>query len=230
MATKKFSTEVVLNAKGKPTDIRALEAGNEVVTIEGTDKKKEEVKLVDAIVEFVTAAAQEKSYKGKKEKAAGIIRTFISDVRKFFLKDKEPTKTYRIFGNKTKIMNYAVDVSSSGKYSYSSKDEDMKSLKRDLTAGVFKQLFDENAIISIKTTVTNDDKKRRELTKLLLDTLGEEKLKEYFERSVSYTLKSAELPTLIKGFPAVTRKIIEERIVPTADAVKDASTVPESSN
>jgi hypothetical protein len=224
MAIKKFSTEVVLNAKGKPTETRSILAANEVVTIDG-DKDKVEVKLVDAIVDFVTSAAQEKAYKEKKDNAAGVIRTFISDVRKFFSKDKEPTKTYRILGNETKVMKYAVDVSSSGKFSYSSKDEDLKALKKDLTAGVFNQIFEENAVISIKKTITDDDKKRRELTKLLLDTLGEEKLKEYFERDVTYVLKASELPTLIKGFPAATQKIITANIVPTADAVKDVSTV-----
>jgi hypothetical protein len=153
----------------------------------------------------------------------------VADVRDYFgtlpgYKKEDFVKTFRIFGKETSELNYAVDVSSSDKFTPPTNKEDLKSLKKALTAGVFNQIFEENAVIQIKKTVSDDDKKRRELTKILIDALGEEKVKEYFEKDVNFTVKPG-LSALFYEFPKETRKIISDKIKSAADAVKDVSEV-----
>lgn len=217
MATKKYATEVVLDAKGKPTKTRSIIASGEKVK-DGDD----EVAVTTAITEFVIASGQEKIFKDKKEKAASVIRTFVADFRAYFRKKGDFTKTYKVLGDETKTLKYIVDVTSTDKFSAPKNKEDLASFKREITAGVFNQLFEENATISIKKTIMDDDKKRRELAKLLVEALGEDKVKEYFEREVSYDLKS-DLIEVIYGFPEETQKLITAKIEQNADSIKDAS-------
>lgn len=221
MSAKKYASTEILNSKGKPTETRGIDGTKE--TVKGKDDAGKDivVKIADSITEFVTAASQEKSFKEKKDKAADAIRTFISDVRDFFA-GKDFTKTYRVFGNETDDLKYAVDVSSSDKFTLPAKKEDMVSLKKDLTAGIYNQIIEEEATISIKKVIFDDVKKRRELTKLLVDTLGEEKVKEYFEREVVYKVKPG-LSKKIYEFKEDVQKMIRERIKAAADAVKDAT-------
>jgi hypothetical protein len=222
MAAKKYSSTEILNAKGKPIETRGIDGTKETVPGKDDAGNNVTVKIADAITEFVTAASQEKSFKEKKDKAAESIRTFISDVRDFFAGKKDFTKTFRVFGNETDDLIYAVDVSNSDKFTLPAKKEDMANLKKDLTAGIYNQIIEEEATISIKKVVFNDVKKRRELTKLLVDTLGEEKVKEYFERDVVYKVKPG-LSQKIYEFKEEVQKTIRERIKAAADAVKDAS-------
>jgi len=229
MAGKKFATTEVLDSKGKPTKTRGIDAGKEI--IKGTDDagKTIDVKVVDAVKDFVTYATEEKSFKDKKDKAAGLIRTFIDEVRDFFgkkpgYKKEDFTKTFRLLGTETDKLKYAVDVSSSDKFTLPAKKEDMAALKKLLTAGIYKQIIEESATISIKKTVTDDDKKRKELTKLLIDALGEDKVKEYFERDVAYSVKSG-LSALTYEFPEAVQVVIRDKIKSASDAVKDVSEV-----
>jgi hypothetical protein len=224
MAGKKYATTEILDSKGKPAAARGIDASNETVTVKGPDNQDVEKRITDVIVEFVNAADQEKTFKEKKEAAGELVRKFITDVRTFFAKKGEFTKTFRVFGTLTKKMAYALDVSSSDKFSFSAKKEDLANLKRELTAGVFKQIFEEVATISIKKVVMDDDKKRRELTKILLDALGEEKVKEYFEREVVYILNPG-LYEKTYQFPAETQKVIRDNFKQAADSIKDASEI-----
>lgn len=224
MAGKKYATTEILDSKGKPAAARGIDATAETVTVKDDKDQDVEKRIADAIVDFVTAADQEKTFKEKKEAAGELVRKFILDVRTFFAKKGEFTKTFRVFGTVTKKVAYALDVSSSDKFSFSAKKEDMVKLKKELTAGVFKQLFTENASISIKDVVINDDKKRKELTKVLIDALGEDKVKEYFEREVTYTLNPGLYEKTYK-FPEETQKVIRENFKQSADSIKDASEV-----
>lgn len=227
MAAKKYASTELLNAKGKPIETRGIDASKETVKDKDDAGKEITVKVAEAIVTFVTAAAQEKLFKEKKEKAAGLIRSFVTDVRGFFAGKKDFTKTFRIFGDDTDKVKYAVDVSSSDKFTAPDKKEDLASLKKALTAGVFKQIFEEEKTISIKKVISDDDKKRQELTKLLIDALGKEKVTEYFELDVSYSVKSG-LSSKIYEFPEDTQEIIRKNIKAAADAVKDSSEVKAS--
>ena len=227
MAAKKYSSTELKNDKGKPIDTRGIEGAGETVTLKEGDKDVV-VKITDAITDFVVAAEQEKIFKEKKEKVAEVLRMFMADVRGFFADRKDFTKTFRIFGNKTDSINYAVEVSSTDKCSPPTKKEDLAALKKLLTAGVFNQLFEEVTVISIKKTISDDDKKRRELTKLLIDALGEEKVKEYFEKDTTFVVKVPKDMSLVEkvfGFNKDQQKIIRENLKFASDAVKDASSV-----
>lgn len=227
MAGKKYATTEILDSKGKPAAARGIDASNETVTVKDESGESVEKKISDAIVEFVTAADQEKTFKEKKEAAADLVRKFIADVRIFFAKKGEFTKTFRVLGTVTKKMAYALDVSSTDKYSFSAKKEDLTGLKKELTAGTFNQIFTETATISINPVVLADDKKRRELTKVLIDALGEDKVKEYFERDVTHTLNPG-LYELSYKFPAGTRKILDTYFKRAADTIKDATEIKAS--
>lgn len=220
-STKKFASTELMNAKGKPIDTRGIDATGEAVKVT-VDGKEVSVKIPEAVTDFVMFAEQEKSSKEKKDKAAEAIRLFIGEVRDFFAVRKDFTKTYRVFGAKTDDLQYAVDVSGTDKCSAPAKKEDLVAFKRELTAGVFNQIFEEVTVISIKKTITDDDKKRRELTKLLIDTLGEEKVKEYFEKETTYEVKPG-LAKKIYDFSEEQQAKILEKIKFAADSVKDAS-------
>lgn len=224
MAVKKYSSTELTNDKGKKIETRGIDGKGETVTIKDSSGKDVSIKVEDAISDYVIAAEQEKLFKEQKEKAAEVLRLFVGDARKYFSDRKDYTKTYRVFGKETPTIAYAVDVSSTDKATMSAKNEDVMNFKRDITAGIFNQIIEEVAVISIKKTVTDDDKKRRELTKLLIDTLGEDKVKEYFVKDVSYEIKSG-LSTKIYDFASEVQAKIKGFIKFASDAVKDASTI-----
>lgn len=220
---KKFASMELTNAKGKAIETRGIDATGETVKV-SVDGKDVSVAIPEAVTDYVMLSEQEKSLKEKKDRAAEAIRAFVKEVREFFAARKDFTKTYRVFGAKTSDLQYAVDVSSTDKCSAPTKKEDLAAFKKELTAGVFNQIFEEVTVISIKKTVTDDDKKRRELTKLLIDTLGEDKVKEYFEKDTTYEVKPG-LAKKIYDFSEEQRTKILDKIKFAADAVKDASTV-----
>lgn len=228
MAVKKYASMELTSSSGKKSEARGIDATGETVTVKEIRRDGDRdvvVKIPDAVTDFVMYAEQEKTFKEKKDKAAEALRTWIKDVREFFAVRKDFTKTYRVFGAKTSDVHYAVDISATDRCSAPTKREDLAAFKREITAGVFSQIFEETSTISIKKTIMDDDKKRRELTKLLIDTLGEDKVKEYFEKDTTYEVRPG-LAKKIYDFSEEQRTKILDKIKFAADSVKDASTVP----
>jgi hypothetical protein len=218
MADKKTYTSFELKqASGKKTDVRGIEAGEETLP-----KGKETIKIADAIAAYVNAAAQESQYKEQKDEHASIIREFVNNVRGYFNKQGQYVKTFRVFGNKLKKLLYAVDVAHQDRFNPPSNKEDIESIKKLLGQGNFDQIFEENITISIKKTVSDNDVMRRELSKLLIEKLGPEGLKRYFERDAVYVVKKG-LAEKINKFPEEIQKIIKENLKQTSDSIKDVS-------
>jgi hypothetical protein len=223
MAAKKYATSEIKDSKGKVSKVRGIDASTETVEVTDDAKKVTLKNVGEAVFDYVTASSQEKAFKEKKEEAAGILRTFIGGVRKFFSgKETEPTKTYRVLGKEVGGLTYAVDVSSSDKVTFSDKKEDIMKFKKEITAGVFKQLLKEESVISIKKIVSDDDKKRKEFTALLLEKLGEDMVKEYFERSVTY-VPTPDMFSKIRSLSKEGQKIVWDFFKAPSDAVKDAT-------
>lgn len=192
---------------------------NNISKARGVKPDKKEVK--DAIIQFVSLSKREKEIKEEKEKYANILRKFVKNIRDFFASRGDFVKTYRI-EHKELETTYAVDVSASDRYSLPKRKEDMYKLKKEIGSGIFDQLFEETLTIKIKDIIANDPRKRRELTKILIDALGEEKVKEYFVKENNYETKE-DFREKIYQLTEEQKNILFKYVKFPEDYVKDVS-------
>jgi hypothetical protein len=177
--------------------------------------------LIEALINFVKISQQEKKLKEEKESYTNVIRNFIKEVRDFFSSRGDFIKTYRVEKEDNDFV-YAVDVSKLNKYTLPTKREDLEKMKRELTVGIFNQLFEETLTIKIKDIIVNNPQKRKELTKVLIDALGEEKVKEYFIKKTIIEPKE-DIEEKIYQLSEEERKIFFKYVKESTDSVKDVS-------
>lgn len=214
---KKFESVEIKTAAGKVSEARGVNAGDEVVTL-----GKAKIPVADAITSYVNALSVMKTAEEEKDKQANIIRTFVGDIRTYFRKKADHSKTYRIFGKVAGSIQYALDVIMMDKWSVPKKNEDWETLKKEVTASVFNQLFEEIQVIKIKKIITDNDQKRRELTKKLVSFFGEDGIKEYFEKETSYEVKAGLAETLPKMSEEVQASVLKH-LTQSSDMIKDAT-------
>lgn len=202
-----YNTYEITTKNGKSSNVRGISP------VDSSVKK--------ALIDFVTLSKEEKRIKEEKDKAANILRAFISNVRNFFAKKNIFIKTYRV-EEKTDNIVYAADITASERYSLPTNKEDINKLKKELSKGVYDQLFEESITIKIKDIISNDPKKRKELLKTLVDTLGEDKFKEYFTKEESIDIKEGFMEKIYQ-LSEEERNIIFKYIKPSLDSVKDTS-------
>lgn len=208
-----YNTYEITTKNGKSSNVRGISP---------TDSS-----IKKALIDFVTLSKEEKRIKEEKDKAANTLRTFIANVRNFFAKKSIFTKTYRI-EEKTDDIVYAVDITASERYTLPTNKEDISKLKKELSKGVYDQLFEESITIKIKDIIANDPKKRKELLKILVDTLGEDKFKEYFTKEESIDIKEGFMEKVYQ-LSDDEREILFRYVKPSLDSVKDTSYIPERS-
>ena len=208
-----YKTFQIKTAAGKESKARGVNA--EDFTVDGE-------KVTDAIKTYVIALAQEKSVKEEKEKKAKVIRTFAGKVRGYFIKNHEYQKTFRIFGDKGKKVQYAVDATNNDKWTVPKNKEDLDTLKEILGDKAFNQIFESSISIAVKKKVMENDALRKELSKVLLDALGKEGIKKYFDRDEVWKVKPG-MAEDIHNFDPEIQKAFLEYIKQADDTIKDAS-------
>lgn len=198
---------------------------------EGTSKvrgiKATGKEVIDALINFVRISKEEKKLKEEKENYATILRNFIKNIRDFFSSRGDFVRTYRIEKDeeeKEEGFVYAVDVSKLNKYTLPVRKEDIDKMKKELTVGVFNQLFEETLVIKIKDMISNNPQKRKELTKILIEALGEDKVKEYFIKRTTIEPK-ADISEKIYQLSEEEKNILFKYIKESSDSVKDVSYV-----
>jgi hypothetical protein len=217
MAVKKHTTFEVKQASGKlAQDSRGIDVTDETITV-----NKASYNIGEALTAYINAAALEKSNKDEKDKQADILRAFAKNVRDFFSGKNEYIKTFRLIGKKVGKLQQAADVAHQDRFSFSNNKEDRSQLKKELET-YFPQIFEEVTTIAIKDTVMKNDAKRKELTKKLIAALGEDGVKEYFDRSVDFDIK-AGLAEKLHKFPKNIQVILDTKLKQSADQVKDQS-------
>ena len=217
MAQKKFSSLPVLTKTGNESTARGVDATEETIHIDGKPKH-----VAPAVSGYVMALSEEKRLKAEKEEFAQILRTFSKQVRDYFTKvEKEHRKTYRILGNVKNGFQYSVDASENDKFSYSKDKEDMNTLK-DALGDVFNDLFEESILISIKKSVMDNKKKRKELSLKLIEMFGRDGIVEYFDRVVEWELKKG-LSETIHTLSKEIQDILNDKLTQAADTLKDSS-------
>lgn len=217
MAVKKFSSFEIKQASGKLSDSRGVNVTDETIKIEKSVKS-----VSDAITGFVIAASEEKASKELKESHAGVIREFATTVRNYFTEKGDYTKTFQFFGKIIGGIQHILEVAQPDKFTFSTKKEDIANIKTVLGKDTFDQIFEEEASIAIKKTIMENDKERRKLTKLLVQALGEDGVKEYFERDTVYTIK-AGLAEKMHKFDDTIQTVLKDNLKQALDSVKDVS-------
>jgi len=218
MSEKKFSSIEVHTNSGAVSKSRAVNTTEETVIIDGKPKH-----VAPAVSGYVMALSEEKRIKEEKGTFATILRAFSKEVRNYFTDEKSiHRKTYRLLGKEKNNFQYAVDATETDKFSYSDDKEDMKALRDTLGEDTFLELFEEVTEIGIKKDIMDNKDKRKELTKQLIEKFGKEGIVEYFDRKITWKLKSG----LAEKKHTLSKKVqetITEKFKQAADALKDAS-------
>lgn len=202
-----YTTYEIINKNGKVSNARGINPPNNIIR--------------NIVKEFVHLSQEEKRIKTEKESKIEQIRDFIESVRNFFTKKGDFNKTYRIEERENNFV-YAVDVIATEKYTLPTKKEDIDKLKKELTAGVFNQLFESSITIKIKDIIANDKKKRNELLKILIDNIGEDKVKEYFSKEEELDIKEGFMEKVAQLNDS-QKEILFKYIKQSKDTVKDVS-------
>jgi len=213
-------------ASGKASAVRAVDPQDETVTIELEvgDEIEECTEIVKGQVQaFVQASNSEKSFKEQKETAAKYLREYVTKMRDENAKEGDYQKTYRLLGPKGKSgSQFAADLSQNDKFSMPKDQTLIESLKDILDKDTFEETFEKVLTIQIKPEILKNDKKRREFSKIIVEAIGVEGLRKYFEREETYQVKKG-LDKRQYEMDEDERKALFEVLTPSADTVKNTS-------
>ena len=211
------TTTAVKTASGAESAARAIDPINStVVTDEG-----EEVRVVEAVTQYVLQDTAEKAAKEAKEKQAAVIRTYTGTVRDENALAGEYQKTLRVLGRQIKGVQYAVDASHTDKYSVPDSKEDIERIKT-LMGPAFETVFEQTVELSIKKNVMENETLRKELSQVLFKALGVEGIKKFFKKEDTWRVKKGVAENQYMLDKAV-REALRANAKQAADALKDAS-------
>ena len=213
------TTTTAMETKGgKDSAMRLVEPAETTVLIDSIPQK-----ITDIIVQFVSQAMMEKAAKEAKEEAAEAVRVYASKVRTHNAKKGDYTKSLQLNGKRVKNMQYAVAAIAADKFSTPSKKEDITNLKEALGKPVFDTLFKEEATIAIRADVMENDDKRKELSRKLVELFGIDGIKEYFDRKTVLKTKEGLDKRQYALDEDVLQKLKDAKIKQAADSLKDVS-------
>jgi len=211
------TTTAKKTASGKDSAARTLNPVNStVVTDDG-----EEVRVVEAVTQYVLQDTAEKSAKAAKERSGEIIRTYAGTVREENALAGDYQKTLCVLGREVKGVQYAVSASNTDKFSVPSAKEDIEAIKA-VMGSAFDTVFEQTVELSIKKNVMEDDSLRKELSQVLFKALGVEGIKRFFKKEDTWRVKknmAENQYTLDK----TVREALRTHAKQAADALKDAS-------
>jgi hypothetical protein len=214
-------------AKGKKSAVRAIDPQDDTVTLELEvgDELEESTEIIKGQVRaFAQAASSEKTFKEQKEDAALFLRKYIKDMRDENAVEGDYQKTYRVLGPKGKDgTQYSADLSHNDKFSMPKDPALIDGLKDVLDKDIFDETFEKVLSIQIKPEILKNDKKRREFSKMIVDAIGVEGLKDYFVKEEVYTVKKG-LDKRQYELEDTDKSALFEILTPSADTVKNTTT------
>jgi hypothetical protein len=215
------ATTAVKTASGKDSAARAIDPKDStVVTDEST-----EVRVVEAVTQYVLQDTAEKAAKEAKEKSATVIRTYTGTVRDENALTGDYQKTLRVMGRQVKSTQFAVDASHMDKFSVPKSKEDIAAIKT-IMGPAFETVFEPTVEISIKKNVMENDALRKELSQALFTALGMDGIKKYFEREETWRVKKGMAETQY-SLEKKVRDALRSSVKQTSDSLKDASSAVE---
>jgi hypothetical protein len=210
-------TTAVKTAAGKESTARAIDPADATVVLDD----QTEVRVVEAVTQYVMQDTAEKAAKEAKEKSAEVIRTFTGTVRDENALDGKYQKTLRVMGRKVKGMQFAVDAMHTDKFTAPKVKDDILAIKA-LMGPAFDSVFEETIELSIKKSVMENDALRKELSVVLFNALGIEGIKKFFEKEETWKVKKGMAEDQYRLEKAV-RETLRSKVKQAADAIKDAS-------
>ncbi len=215
-------TSVALKTEaGKDSAVRAIDPGQTIVTMEDDGVA---VDVRNAVNNYVKNSLLAKSAKDQADEAAAVIRVYVGAVRDENAYQGDYQKTYRVMGSDVEKISRATDVSQVDKFSVPKKAEEMKALREALGEDEFKTIFEQVTTIEIKKSVLNNAKLRRELSEKLVEAMGKDGIKEFFQKEDVYIVRKGMDQKQYDLAPDVRKKLLAGA-KQSADAVKDASTL-----
>lgn len=115
-----------------------------------------------------------------------------------------------------------MDASAIDKFSAFGSLEDAKALQEEIGTGTFESCFEKEVIIAIKKDVVEDASKRKELSRILYETLGQDGIKKYFDRQEVWVSKDG-LAQKFCTMDEPTKSTILKYTKPSKDAIKNSS-------
>lgn len=197
-------------------------------------KKKPEMEKVKHIVQklvrqFVVADNNAKAAKEQADEAAQGLRVFAKEFRETRYKETDKFQTtYRINGEATKTIQFAVFAAAQDRFSLPKKEKDIDEIRKIVGKDFFKKHFERVLNIGIRKEVMENRKLRRELTNKLIDAFGgEDELKKWFVKEEIWSVK----PGLREGqyeLDDEKREEFLEKCPQYADQIKNVSYDPKN--
>jgi hypothetical protein len=212
------TTTALKTASGKDSAARALDPGNSTVIKDDN----EEVKVVEAVTQYVLQDSAEKAAKLAKDDAADVIRVYAGTVRDENALAGDYQKTLRVMGRQIKSQQLAVDVASLDKFSVPKKKEDVLAIKALMGDAAFETVFEQTVELSIKKSVMENDALRKELSQTLFKALGVEGIKKFFEKEDTWKVKKGMAEDQYT-LSATVREALKTHAPQAKDSIKDAS-------
>jgi hypothetical protein len=211
------TTTALKTASGKDSAARALDPKDSaVLTDDGT-----EIKIAEAVTQYVLQDTAEKAAKESKEKSAAVVRAYASTVRDESALSGDYQKTLRVLGKQVKKVQYAVDASQVDKFTAPKSKDDIEAI-RTVMGPAFESVFEQTVELSIKKSVIENDTLRKELSQALYKALGVEGIRKYFEKEDTWRVKKGMAETQY-SLSKTVRDALHTHTKPAADALKDAS-------
>lgn len=212
-------------ASGKKSAVRAIDPQDDTITldVEVGDEIESTTETVKGQVRaFVQASNSEKAFKDQKETAARYLREYVTVMRTENALNGDYQKTYRLLGPKTKDAQFSADLSHNDKFSLPKDQSLIEGLKDVLDKDTFDETFEKVLTIQIKPEILKNDAKRREFSKMIVEAIGVEGLRKYFEKEEVYQVKKG-LDKRQFEMEKEDREALFEVITPSADTVKNTT-------
>lgn len=219
-------TSTPKTASGKKSVVRCIDPQDDTVTlqVEVDDEIEDRTEMVKGQVKaFVKASESEKAFKTQKEEAARYLREYVCKNRDENAIEGDYQKTYRVLGTKgAGGLQYAADVSQADKFSLPKDSQLIEDLRGSIDSDLFDENFEKVLVIQIKPEILKNDKTRREFSKLIVEAIGVEGLKKYFQKEEIYEVKEG-LDQRQYAMDSEDRAKILGVAKQAADSVKDTS-------
>lgn len=206
--------------KGKSV-VRDIDPKDAIVGVV-SGKTKKDVKVKDAVVNFVKFSLLEKSYKGQKEEMSEVVRDYASKVRLDNADQGDYQKSYRVLGGVSKEkVEYGATCSSQDRFRIPKDDLIMDTVKELIGVDIFDKLFSKEITISIREDVLKNKAKKKELTQKLIKAFGKD-LSDWFVKDETWATNEKADETVYELDSKVRAEFLE--LVPQyKDSVKNSS-------
>jgi len=227
----------ILTGKGKKSAKRGIDPKDTLVI----NDAGEEIKVRSAVTSYAQAMKKKKDAEEAAAAAADILKTYVGKVRDNNAVEGDYQKSYRVLGNKGHItledgtsvtFQYSADDSQNDRFLVAKKEvpdekDPTKMIERPLTVKEvhdilgtdFDVTHEDDITISLKKSILDNKKERKEFSEVLVKAFGTEGIKKYFTKETVVVVKDGMAEQQYK-LTKEQREKFQTVAVPYSDTLK----------